>query len=955
MTDPAPPTNVVAARADRALALSWTAPGEISVSGYDVFLDGVLAASPTTTSVTVTGLTNGRSYVVTVRTHTTFLGATYTGTTASTPATGTPGDTLAPAAPAAVTAAPGDRQVALSWPASGEYDVARYELSRDGTVIATVTGTGYTDTGLVNGRTYAYSLVVIDTSGNRSTPTTTTAVPRDSVPAAAPASLGAAPGDRQVALSWPASGEYDVARYELSRDGTVIATVTGTGYTDTGLVNGTTYTYSLVVVDTSGNRSTPTTTSAVPRDSVPAAAPASLGAVPGDRQVVLSWPASGEYDVARYELSRDGTLIATVTGTGWTDTGLVNGTSYGYSLVVVDTSGNRSTPTTTSAVPRDSVPAAAPASLGAVPGDRQVVLSWPASGEYDVARYELSRNGTVIATVTGTGYTDTGLVNGTSYGWSLVVVDTSGNRSSATTTTAVPRDTDVPAAPTGLAATPGDGQVALSWATNAEADLRHYELSRDGVPIATVTGTGYTDTGLVNGSSYTYTLVAVDTSDNRSGASAPASATPVLATVPAEGAGESGGLAVSSTGRYVVVGTRARLEPSDTNSAYELYLFDRTAGTRTRIAPLGAAATGATDLTNTAAPAISDDGRYVVLATTAALLPTDTNRLADVYRRDLVAGTWALVSVPSGGAVSAGTAGTQLQTGASVYSTSPSVAVSADGNLVLFYSPRPDLVPGDTNGAVDVFAKNMTTGAVTRVSATASGANLPRTALGPALALTPDGRYALFPATSSNGPTVLYRKTLSGAGAGEAVVVSAVVVAGRRTEFAVHRDAGDVAISDDGQYVALVTSAKLGTPTPAANWTTGLAHRIDTTTGTSVAMGDGQTTSWEHQVELDPTGRYGFFSTTAAALPGDGNGHTDHYRRDLDGGPLVLVTADADGRATGGVTGSIAPAEYGRLFAVGADRVLITTSQALLATDANGRRDLYAKDLAGGNVSSVVG
>src|SRR3712207_7734655 len=51
--------------------------------------------------------------------------------------------------------------------------------------------------------------------------------------------------------------------------------------------------------------------------------------------------------------------------------------------------------------------------------------------------------------------------------------------------------------------------------------------------------------------------------------------------------------------------------------------------------------------------------------------------------------------------------------------------------------------------------------------------------------------------------------------------------------------------------------------------------------------------SWEHQVELDPTGRHAFFATTAAALPADTNGHTDHYRRDLDGGvagPLVLVT-----------------------------------------------------------------
>jgi hypothetical protein len=205
---------------------------------------------------------------------------------------------------------------------------------------------------------------------------------------------------------------------------------------------------------------------------------------------------------------------------------------------------------------------------------------------------------------------------------------------------------------------------------------------------------------------------------------------------------------------------------------------------------------------------------------------------------------------------------------------------------------------------------------------------------------------------------VLYRATLSGPGAGTVVVVSSVVVSGRATEFGVFRDAGDVALSDDGRFVALVTAAKLGTSTPTANWSTGLAHRVDTLTGSVVALGTGQKTGWEHQVALDPTGRYGFFATTAAALPEDGNGHTDHYRRDLDGGvagPLLLVTADADGRATTGPTGSITSSEYGRLTALTGDQVVVTTSQALLPADTNRLRDLYVKDLVTGAVGSPVG
>jgi hypothetical protein len=69
----------------------------------------------------------------------------------------------------------------------------------------------------------------------------------------------------------------------------------------------------------------------------------------------------------------------------------------------------------------------------------------------------------------------------------------------------------------------------------------------------------------------------------------------------------------------------------------------------------------------------------------------------------------------------------------------------------------------------------------------------------------------------------------------------------------------------------------------------------------------------------------------------------------------VLVTADTAGRATTGPTGAITPAEYGRLLALTGDRVLVTTSQPLSATDANRVRDLYTKDLATGAVGVGVG
>lgn len=47
-------------------------------------------------------------------------------------------------------------------------------------------------------------------------------------------------------------------------------------------------------------------------------------------------------------------------------------------------------------------------------------------------------------------------------------------------------------------------------------------------------------------------------------------------------------------------------------------------------------------------------------------------------------------------------------------------------------------------------------------------------------------------------------------------------------------------------------------------------------------------------------------------------------------------------------------AEYGRVRAVTGDFVLLTTSQALLPTDTNRVRDLYAKDLVTGSVASAL-
>ena len=101
-----------------------------------------------------------------------------------------------------------------------------------------------------------------------------------------------------------------------------------------------------------------------------------------------------------------------------------------------------------------------------------------------------------------------------------------------------------PSAPQSLAATAGSGSVSLTWVTpasNGGAAITGYNVYRgtsaggeSATPVATgVTTTSFTDTGLVNGTTYYYRVAAVN-SAGASPQSNEASATPMLvqATVP---------------------------------------------------------------------------------------------------------------------------------------------------------------------------------------------------------------------------------------------------------------------------------------------------------------------------------------------------------------------------------------------------------------------------------------
>ena len=157
---------------------------------------------------------------------------------------------------------------------------------------------------------------------------------------------------------------------------------------------------------------------------------------------------------------------------------------------------------------------------------------------------------------------------------------------------------------------------------------------------------------------------------------------------------------ISDDGRFVAFETRSALVASDTNGATDVYVWDRVTGLTS---PVSVASAGAFVPGQSRAAAISGDGTKVAFWSDASsLVPGDTNALEDVFVRDLNAGTTVRVSLGAGGVQANGG------------SRDPSL--SADGAKVTFYSHATNLVANDTNAFADIFVVTLATGAITRAS-----------------------------------------------------------------------------------------------------------------------------------------------------------------------------------------------------------------------------------------------
>ena len=178
----------------------------------------------------------------------------------------------------------------------------------------------------------------------------------------------------------------------------------------------------------------------------------------------------------------------------------------------------------------DAVPPTAPTNLSATfnTSTNAIDLSWTAATDnVAVTGYEVFRDDAAVAigTTAGTTFSDIGLAPDSTHSYTVVAVDAAGNRSassnvaSATTLPPAPADVTPPSVPANLTATVNSATNAinLSWtASSDDVGVAGYRVFRDSnaTPIATVTGTTFSDSGQLG--THSYQVAAIDAAGNQS-------------------------------------------------------------------------------------------------------------------------------------------------------------------------------------------------------------------------------------------------------------------------------------------------------------------------------------------------------------------------------------------------------------------------------------------------------
>lgn len=388
------------------------------------------------------------------------------------------------------------------------------------------------------------------------------------------------------------------------------------------------------------------------------------------------------------------------------------------------------------------------------------------------------------------------------------------------------------------------------------------------------------------------------------GAPGPGPVTPITRVGGVQGNGDSDlGFALSQTGQFVAFSsTASNLVVGDTNLVPDVFLFNRTTGTTTRVSvglgvpPLQA--DGASTF-----PSISADGRYVAFESLAGNLVgpgQDTNARSDIFVRDRTLDLTERASVALGG----------FPTQPDGDSNKPSI--SADGRYVVFFSAATNLVAGDTNAVADVFLFDRTLATPTqRVSVGTGGVQGNGESVVFGQAVSNDGTKVAFESAATNlvvgdangagdvfvwtaGATALVSVNSAGTGPGNGEsLVSAISGNGRYVVF--ESDATDL-VANDNNGVRDIFVRDL-----TANTTTRVSVGAGGAQANGASFAFGSTT-------ISDDGRFVVFESDASNLvTGDTNGVGDVFVRDTVSGTTdrLSITSASGQPATISTEGAV--------------------------------------------------
>lgn len=348
------------------------------------------------------------------------------------------------------------------------------------------------------------------------------------------------------------------------------------------------------------------------------------------------------------------------------------------------------------------------------------------------------------------------------------------------------------------------------------------------------------------------------------------------------------------------------------------------------VSPLtvSARADGSRPLEGASRGIVSADGRFLLFsASSDDVVAGDGNGRSDGFLRDLLAGSVQLVAATAEGA--------------------SAVDVSADGrHVVLLTYGR--LAALDTDGSIDVYLKDMATGAVQQVSTDAAGAGGSGFTL--AAALSPDARFVLFdsmydsnlvPGVSGTDRHVFMKHVDTGVVqvidsvdgvAGNAGAYGGAFAAGGRHVVFVSAADNLVAGDANGAEDVFVKDLQTGVVRLASSSSTG-------------AQGDTYSTG----AAISANGRFVVFHSSADGLvEGDTGVDQDIFRKDLATGTLTLVSASAASEHAEGESSGATISADGRF-------VVFYSDAANLVPGHGGLDDVFVKDMRTGAIACVSG